>query len=139
MIGGLPAPPPARTSTVSLVERDPSVVIRLNEASTAVVRACWSARASTAASVVITASIVAMAGDSMAAPLAIPPTVTLTPPASKEATASFRTVSVVMMASAAARPASGVAASAAAATGTPVTNGSRGIGMPMRPVEQTRT
>ena len=124
---------------MSLVERDPSVVMRLNEASTACVRAVWSAPGSTTASVVITASMVAMAGESIAAPLAMPPTVMVTPPTSKVAIASLATVSVVMMASAAERPASGVAARAAAAAGTPVVNGSIGMGIPIRPVEQTRT
>ena len=92
------APSPlARTSTVSLVDVDPSTVIVLNEAATASVRALCNVGASTAASVVQSASIVAMLGASMAAPLAMPPTVKPSP----ATTTSFGTVSVVMMARAA--------------------------------------
>jgi hypothetical protein len=75
----------------------------------------------------------------MAAPLAIPPTVTGAPATSKAVNASLATVSVVMMARAAECPASREGARAATAAGTPVENGSIGSGIPIRPVEQTRT
>ena len=64
---------------MSLVLVQPSTRSSWNEPSTAPVSAVWSARGSTAASVVRTASIVAIAGESIAAPLAIPPIVAVTP------------------------------------------------------------
>ena len=69
--------------------------------STARCSAACSGPGSIAASVVTTASIVAMAGASIAAPFAIPPTTAGVP--ATLATASLRTVSVVRIASAAAR------------------------------------
>src|SRR5580700_10043370 len=72
---GTSARPLANTSTVSLVDVQPSTVMALNDAPTASCSAFCSVAASTAASVVSTASIVAMFGASMAAPLAMPPTV----------------------------------------------------------------
>ena len=98
------APSPlASTSTVSLVEVQPSTVIVLNEAATASRSAACSVAGSTAASVVQTASMVAMFGASMAAPLAMPPTVKPSP----STTTSLGTVSVVMMALAASAADSG--------------------------------
>jgi hypothetical protein len=83
--------------------------------------------------VVITTSIVASAGASMPAPLAIPPTVQPAP----SCTACLATVSVVMIACAAALPPS--SASSAPAAFTPAS--SRGVSSsgPINPVEQTRT
>ena len=95
---------------------------------------------STAASVVSTASIVAIAGDSIAAPLAMPPMVATTPCAtSTRCTVSLRTVSVVSMAVAAASPPAASALSAVASFGIPDSTGSIGIGIPISPVEQTST
>jgi hypothetical protein len=72
---GEPPVPLARASTVSLVDVHPSTVIEPNEPDTDDASAEWSTAGSTSASVVRTASIVAMSGASIAAPLAIPPTV----------------------------------------------------------------
>ncbi len=82
---------------------------------------------------VTTASIVAIAGDNIAAPLAMPPTVA----APAAATASFSLVSVVIIARAAREPPS--AASSPQSFGMPTSSASMGIGMPMRPVEHTST
>ena len=59
--------------TESLVDVQPSTVISLNECRTALLRACCSASGDDEASVVSTASMVAMFGASIAAPLAMPP------------------------------------------------------------------
>ena len=130
-------PPPARpfasTSTVSFVERQPSTERQSNVSATARASARPRSGGSTPASVVRTASIVAIAGESIAAPFAIPPTVA--PPV--RATASFASVSVVMIARAAAAPPSG--ASCPHSFGMPTSSTSIGIGMPMRPVEHTST
>ena len=128
-----PRDPLARRSTVSLVDVHPSTERALNERSTPAWRTARRTSGTATASVVSTASIVAMLGESMAAPLAIPPT--RKGPASR--TTSLRTVSVVRMASAAAVPPS--ARSPAAAAGTPSSMAAIGRGMPIRPVEQTRT
>ncbi len=79
---------------MSLVERQPSTLRQSKVSDTAWANARFSAAGSTNASVVRTASIVAIAGESMAAPLAIPPTIAV--PAG--AVASFATVSVVRIA-----------------------------------------
>ena len=101
---GSPACPLASTRTVSLVDVQPSTVNPLKVSSTARPSARRSVAGGQATSVVRTASIVAMCGASMAAPLAMAPTVNPRP----STTTSLRTVSVVMMAvaasSAAARP-----------------------------------
>ena len=90
--------PLASTSTVSLVDVQPSTVMALKETPTAALSAAARRSGSTAASVVQSASMVAMSGASMAAPLAMPPTVKPSPCT----TTSLGTVSVVMMARAAA-------------------------------------
>ena len=84
-----------------------------------------------AASVVSTTSMVASPGASMPAPLAIPPTVNPGP----ATTTVLGTLSVVMMARAAAGPPSRASASWAAST--PAVILSIGSSSPMRPVEQT--
>ena len=98
-----PPSPLASTSTVSLVDVQPSTVMTLKDASTASRRAACRVTGSTAASVVHSASMVAMFGASMAAPLAMAPTVK----PSARTSASLGTVSVVMMARAAAAADSG--------------------------------
>ena len=103
-----PARPLARRSTVSLVDSAPSTVRQLNEVATAPCSSPVAVVGSTAASVVSTASMVAMLGSSMAAPLAIPPTVNPSP----STWVFLGTVSVVMMASAAAWPPAGFRESA---------------------------
>ena len=85
------------------------------------------------ASVVSTTSIVARPGASIPAPLAMPPTMK---PAPRTVTV-FGTVSVVMIASAAAAPPSGPRAAAAART--PASRRSIGSRSPISPVEHTAT
>ena len=82
---------------------------------------------------VMTTSIVASAGASMPAPLAMPPTTKPSP----WPTEVLATVSVVMMASAASPPPS--ADSSAAAASTPGSSWSIGSRTPIRPVEATAT
>ena len=125
--------PLASTITVSLVEVQPSTLRMLKEAATASASAGASNSAGAAASVVRTASIVAMFGASIAAPLAMPPTTKPSPRTS----VSLRTVSVVRIASAAWVPPSGESAPTRGTT--PCSIASIGSGMPMSPVEQTRT
>ena len=96
--------PLASRITVSFVDVQPSVIRMLKLDATPARRTRWSTAGSAAASVVSTASIVAMFGASMAAPLAMPPT---TKPG-RCTTTSLATVSVVMMARAASWPPSGV-------------------------------
>ena len=93
---------------MSLVDVHPSDDIALKLSATPARRMSVSAPGSTAASVVSTASIVAMFGASIAAPLAMPPTVKPAP----RTTLSFRWVSVVRIASAAAAPPDGSARAA---------------------------
>ena len=71
-----PALPLARAITVSFVDVQPSTVRRWKECSIARASCCCKASGVITASVVTTASIVAMFGLSIAAPFAIPPTVT---------------------------------------------------------------
>ena len=98
-------------TTVSLVDWQPSESMRSNVVAVAVRSTASSAPGSTTASVVTTTSIVARAGASMPAPLAMPPT--LQP--SRTACACLWTVSVVVMAMAASPPV-GLNAAAAAST-----------------------
>ena len=135
------AAPLASTSTVSLVLVHPSTTSALNVFVDRVAPARRGARpAAIAASVVTTASIVAIAGASIAAPFAIPPTRSTVPAAtSASAYASLRTVSVVRIASAAAAPPAASARSCPASLGIPASIGAIGNGIPMSPVEQTST
>ncbi len=109
----------------------PSASIRSKVTRVAARSAASSVSLSAEASVVITTSMVARAGASMPAPLAMPPT----DQPSRAATAFFATVSVVMIASAAFGPPS--AASALTAALTPGSSLSIGSSSPIRPVEQT--
>ena len=97
-----PASPLDSRTTVSLVEQQPSTVISLKLVATAARSTRESASGSHGASVVRTASIVAMSGDSMAAPFAIPPTLNPAPSTST----CFVDCVVVIIATAARRPAS---------------------------------
>ena len=119
-MGSLPAAPLASTSTVSFVLGHPSTTSALKLPSTAASSACCSGPGSTATSVVSTASIVAIDGASIAAPLAMPPTVAARGAGSSTGcTVTLRTVSVVSMASAAATPPAASAVSCAPSSGTP--------------------
>ncbi len=72
-------------------------------------------------------------------PLHIPPIVTVLPPAVNTAAASFSCVSVVIIARAAAFPASFVSESPSAKTSTPLQIFSIGSCMPITPVDATKT
>ena len=117
-----------------MVDVQPSTVIVLNDAATASRSAVCKVAASTAASVVQRASMVAMFGASMAAPLAMPPTVNPSP----ETTTSFGTVSVVMMALAASAADSARPVRAITIGSISGMTWSIGNGMPIRPVWQIR-
>ena len=86
-----------------------------------------------------TASIVAIAGASIAAPLAMPPTERRAVARSASASASLRTVSVVSIAVPRRPPRAVGAQRRAHSFGMPDSTGAIGIGMPMRPVEHTST
>jgi hypothetical protein len=98
------ARPFARTATVSLVDWSESMVVRLKDRSTERRKTGPSAPRATAASDATKQNIVARCGSSIATPFAMPPIVTGRPPISTRTAASFGRVSVVMIASAAARP-----------------------------------
>ncbi|KIX78260.1 hypothetical protein SF23_07620 [Streptomyces sp. MBRL 10] len=129
--GTRPDAPDASSSTVSLVDMQPSESTRSKVVRVAARSALSRVAPSTSASVVSTTSMVARPGASMPAPLAMPPTVQ----PSREAVAVLCTVSVVLMAMAAASPPS--ADSAAAAVSMPGRSLSIGSRTPMRPVEAT--
>ena len=137
--GRAPEAPEASSRTVSLVDMQPSELIRLTVRATAPPRAARAAAASTTASVVMTHSMVARPGASMPTPLIMPPALQATPSAVRETASSLGTVSVVMMARAASWPASGVGASAPAARPAPARRVGMSRGTPMTPVEHTRT
>ena len=109
------ARPVAKISKVSLVEVSPSMVTALKVSSTAGSSEARSACGSIAASVKRKASMVAMSGAIMPAPLAMPLMVTSTPSISALRVASLGKVSVVMMARAASAKASGLASRASVA------------------------
>ena len=135
--GGLPAAAVATSAQASLVEVSPSTVMRLKLASTASPTIERNARGSTAASVAMNASIVAMSGRIIPEPLAIPVTVTVRPPRSRVRDAPLGTVSVVAMAAAASSQPSPLSRPAAA--GTARSKRSTGSGSPMTPVENGST
>ena len=131
-----PDAPDESSSTVSLVDIEPSMSRRSKLSRTASCSAASSAGCSSTASVVITESMVAIEGAIIPAPLVVPPTVQ---PAGSVTASCLDTVSVVMIAVAAAEPASGVSASSPAALSTPDRTLSRGSCSPISPVEQTAT
>ena len=101
-MGAMRARPVATRTKLSLVDVSPSTVAQLNDASaTDGVSVASSVRA-IGASVAMKASIVAMFGWIIPAPLAIPVTVTATPPTSTRRDAPLGTVSVVIIADTAA-------------------------------------
>src|SRR6185369_3213336 len=130
-----PEAPEASSSTVSLVDRQPSESIRWKVTRVASLTARCRVAASATASVVMTTSMVARDGASIAAPLAMPPTTTA--PSALVRTACLLTVSVVRIASAAAGPPS--AESCAIVRVTPPSSRSIGSRTPISPVEQTAT
>jgi hypothetical protein len=72
-IGGIPDAPLAITSTVSLVDMSPSMVMRLKLSSTHSSTALRSESVAKCASVVMKQSMVAMLGDIIPAPFTQPP------------------------------------------------------------------
>src|ERR1019366_7993021 len=110
-----------------------STVISLNEWETALLSAAVSTSGEVAASVVSTASMVAMFGESIAAPLAVPPT---TNP-SASTTTCLVLVSVVNMAAAAAAADSGEDPRPLIRPGKAASILAMSSGIPIVPVEQT--
>src|SRR6266566_6054059 len=133
--GSPPDAPPASSSTVSLVLVSPSTEMALKLRSATRRSSGCSAAGSPAASVVSTASSVAMSGWIIPAPLAIPPTVIMPAGVSKRTAQCLGRVSVVMMARAASGPPSAVRC--AAAVCRPLLICSSGRGTPITPVEST--
>ena len=127
--------PLASTTQVSLVEVSPSTVTRLKVLPATSRRASSSISGVMAQSVVMKASMVPMFGWIMPEPLAIAPSLTSLPPTVQERAISFFTVSVVIMAVAAASEPS--VDRAAAAVGIPASMASMLIAWPITPVEQT--
>ena len=123
------------TTQVSLVEVSPSTVTRLKVLADTSRRAFSSIPWVMAQSVVMKQSMVPMLGWIIPEPLAMAPILTSFPPAVKETAASFFTVSVVMMARAAASEPSVLRAAAAA--GIPAWMAAMLMVWPMTPVEQT--
>ena len=111
--------------------------MRLNDRSTVRRTTAVSAAGATTASVAAKQNMVARWGSIMPTPFAIPPIVTARPSTSSRSAASFGLVSVVRIASAAARPPCGD--SALASFGSAARILSIGSGTPMTPVEATRT
>ena len=136
-IGGSGTRPVAAMTKLSLVDVSPSTVAPLNETSATSRAIVPSTSAAIGASVAMNESIVAMFGWIMPAPLAMPVTVTGTPSTTTRRDAPFGTVSVVMIARAAAyQPSSRAAASAA---GSAATMRSTGSGSMITPVEYGST
>ena len=129
-----PDAPLASSITVSLVDMQPSESVRSKVNDVAVVRALASSSAATTASVVITTSMVARAGASMPAPFAMPP---IAQWCGEWYSAVLGTVSVVMIASAAAGPPS--SDRSWVASSMPASTLSMGSRTPISPVEQTAT
>ena len=93
----LPAAPLANISTVSLVLMSPSTEMRLNDSATEARNAVCSARWSTAASVMMKHSMVAMFGSIMPAPLHITERITGLPSILSLTVPNLGPLSVVMM------------------------------------------
>ncbi len=131
------AVPVAKASRVSDVEVSPSMVTALKLSTTPSARRRCSAGAAIGASVNTKASMVAMSGAIMPAPLAMPQMVTVVLPIFASAVAPLGKVSVVMMALAAASQFPG----AAAATRPSMTpsKARASSGSPMTPVEARKT
>ena len=130
-----PAVPLARTITVSFVEVAPSTTNELKEEATAPTKAFLISLGVSSASVLRTASMVAISGSSIAAPFAMPP---ITKP-SPSITTCLAKVSVVMIAFAASSPSDSEDPNEDASPPTPSRAESRGNGMPMSPVWQSKT
>jgi len=129
--------PVAIITKESLVEVSPSTVMQLKDASAASLTNLSSRDWAMPASVATKPSMVAMFGLIMPAPLEMPETVIVLPPTVMRREAALATVSVVMMACAAACQLS--AFRSALAAGRPAFRRSTGSGSRMTPVEKGRT
>ena len=129
--------PLAKNITESEVDVSPSTESRLKVASVTRRSIARSRTGEIFASVARKQSIVAMLGSIMPAPLAIPWSVTFSPPSANRAEATLAKVSVVRIASAASAKPSGERAETAC--GIPRFKTSRGSGWPMTPVEASNT
>src|SRR6202022_4809346 len=127
------AAPGAKASSVSDGEGSPAMVTALKVSSTPLFKSDCKAPAAIGASVNTKASIVAMSGAIMPAPLAMPLIVTLALPSFTVDVATFGKVSVVMIAFAAPIQSPG-AACAASVPSTPL-NFVASSGSPITPVE----
>src|SRR5438034_2247725 len=123
--------------TMSLVDVSPSTVRQWNVRSTTRRKMDSRAGRGTAASVVITESIVAICGWIIPAPFTMPPIRTVRPPILPSTAQIFSRVSVVIMARAAVSHPSGL--KAATAAGIPFSSFWRGSATPMTPVLATTT
>ena len=132
----MPAAPVAKASTVSLVEVSPSTVMQEKLRALAPVIARCRNAGSTAASVKMKPSIVAMSGAIIPEPLMIPTSVTGRPSTTAVVTAPLAKVSVVMIVAAASSHPHGSAAKAAS---SPASALSMGSGTPITPVDATNT
>ena len=133
----LPAMPLASTTTMSLVEVSPSTLTMLKVPWTSQERAFCKRAGEMLASVVIKTSMVAMLGWIIPLPLAMPPMRQVFPSRENSTATSLRTVSVVMIPSAAASQPSSERPAVSASM--PAAIGSRFSGSPMTPVEATTT
>ena len=122
-----------------MVEVSPSTEIILNVSFTSALTARCSSSLDMAASVVTKASMVHILGWIMPEPLHMPPMVTVFPPSSTWTAISLCTVSVVIMAFAAAVPFSAPAPFASFKSEMPFFSRSMGSCMPMTPVDATST
>jgi hypothetical protein len=133
----MPLWPVAIRMKESLVEVSPSTLMQLNDSSAASRSSCCSSGAATPASVAMKPSMVAMFGRIMPAPLLMPVMVMRLPSISKRREAALATVSVVMMACAAACQWS--ARRSAIQAGRPAIRRSTGSGSRITPVEKGST
>ena len=131
--------PFARMRNESLVDISPSTEIRLKLMLQALRSALSSISREMAQSVVAKQSMVPMLGWIIPEPFTMAPMRTGTPPISTSVACSFRTVSVVMMASAALAEPSGEWLSFSTAPGSPSSMASIFSRCPMIPVEHTST
>ena len=123
---------------MSLVDMSPSTLTQLKDWSEAALRPTLSSAGEAAASVQTKASIVAMLGSIMPAPLAMPAMVTVFPSQTKRAVTDLGRVSEVRIALAERTPSAASRERRAAEALMPSATLAIGSSSPIRPVEQTR-
>jgi len=131
------AAPLANSSNVSLVLMWPSTLMQLKLSSTAATSDAWASATVKAASVSTTASIVAIRGPIMPAPLHMPASRTVRPPSSSVRPAILCDLSVVVMPRAANRNDASSLPKPADAARIPAAILSIGRNTPMMPVDMT--